>query len=294
MLTTNSRAASTSRCECREGRIATLSIGGAEHTVPTHARVMMLSFSLSRPATLSSTTGVGSSAVDGLRSIFTWLLLGCGARVARYRTAPWTRNRRCPPSRQEPRHGQSRCGLDRVPVPAAEEQLALLPRQRGTRLIAELVHPHEELAHHHHQKIAPLGRKRERLVIITLERARDAQESHLPGQSPVHRDAEVEFEIALVQPQPEELHAHPVPHPFAPVEPSDRRDGHPPLRHHPFVLPKGERVGIQCPVEVRERARPDPHVLVIVDDVLVDHLPARARERPCWRVLEDAVGSEIP
>jgi len=46
MLTTNSRAASTSRCECREGRIATLSIGGAEHTVPTHARVMMLSFSL--------------------------------------------------------------------------------------------------------------------------------------------------------------------------------------------------------------------------------------------------------
>jgi hypothetical protein len=30
---------------------------------------------------------VGSSAVDGLRSIFTRLLLGCGARVARYRTA---------------------------------------------------------------------------------------------------------------------------------------------------------------------------------------------------------------
>src|SRR5450759_636760 len=87
MLTTNSRAASTSPCECREGRIATLSIGGAEHTVPTHARVMMLAFSLPWPATLSSTTGVGSSAVDGLRSIFTWLLLGCGVRVARYRTA---------------------------------------------------------------------------------------------------------------------------------------------------------------------------------------------------------------
>jgi len=30
---------------------------------------------------------VGSRAVDGWRSIFTWLLLGCGALVAHYRTA---------------------------------------------------------------------------------------------------------------------------------------------------------------------------------------------------------------
>ncbi len=69
-LTTNSRAAFTRRCECRDGRMATLSMGGAEHTVPAHASVMMLGFSLPWPATLNSTTGVGSSAVDGLRSIF--------------------------------------------------------------------------------------------------------------------------------------------------------------------------------------------------------------------------------
>lgn len=48
----------------------TLSKGGSEHTVPTHARVMTLGVSFS-PATLSSTTGVGKSAEDALRSIFT-------------------------------------------------------------------------------------------------------------------------------------------------------------------------------------------------------------------------------
>ena len=45
-------------------------MGGVEHTVPAHASVMMLGFSLPWPATLSSTTGVGRSAADGLRSIF--------------------------------------------------------------------------------------------------------------------------------------------------------------------------------------------------------------------------------
>ena len=86
MLTTNSRAAFTSSCEYRDGRIATLSIGGEEQAVPAQASVMMLGVSAS-PVTLRSTTGVGSSAADGLRAIFMRPPRGPGSIV------PYGRNR---------------------------------------------------------------------------------------------------------------------------------------------------------------------------------------------------------
>ena len=59
-------------------------MGGAEHTVPAQARVMMLAAPPSAPARLTMTSGTGRSTFVGLRWIFIALLVACLAGAILY------------------------------------------------------------------------------------------------------------------------------------------------------------------------------------------------------------------
>ena len=101
-------------------------MGGAEHTVPTQARVTMLGAPPSTPATLTMTSGTGSSTFAGLRWIFIALLLArlagayptsrmttLGVPPARAWTAPGSPPATCP--RPLPAVAVGRCRSGMIP-----------------------------------------------------------------------------------------------------------------------------------------------------------------------------------
>ena len=62
MLTTNSLASLMSLWEYRDGRIPNPTVGGSEHTVPAHAKVIMLGVPFASTH-VTRTTGHGNRAV---------------------------------------------------------------------------------------------------------------------------------------------------------------------------------------------------------------------------------------
>src|SRR5450759_2247847 len=97
------------------------------------------------------------------------------------------------------------CGVGRLaPFSLAEEQLALVRLERLARLVAHVVHADEELPHHCHHEIAPLGREREDLVVIPIERSHRAHVGDLHAKAPLDRPAEAGEELLLVAPADEQ------------------------------------------------------------------------------------------
>lgn len=69
MLTTNSLLFLISLWECRVGLMPNPIIGGSEHTVPAHARVIILG-SPAESTHVTRTTGHGNNVVEGFFLIF--------------------------------------------------------------------------------------------------------------------------------------------------------------------------------------------------------------------------------
>lgn len=69
MLTTKSPVFFIKRCECLEGLIEILSMGGLEHTTPHHAIVIILAAQVALSILLTSTTGTGNNPSLGGKSV---------------------------------------------------------------------------------------------------------------------------------------------------------------------------------------------------------------------------------
>ena len=176
----------------------------------------------------------------------------------------------------------------------AEDQLPLRALERRTRLIAQVVHADEELAHHDHHEITALRREGQLVGVIDGEGARCAHERHLDGQPRLDRAAEVAPELPLVESEAEQLHHEPIAHAIVLRERGLAHHGHAAAFDGGVVIVHGERVHVQVRPQVRDAARPDGGILLVIDHVLVDHGVltrgggAAAVERPRAAVLEQA------
>ncbi len=94
------------------------------------------------------------------------------ANVADTRTAA---RQRCQAAADPQSRGQD-AGTALPSCALAEDELALLARERGASLVAQVVHANEELAHHDHGKVAPLRRERQLVGVVRGERPRSRHE----------------------------------------------------------------------------------------------------------------------
>ena len=106
--------------------------------------------------------------------------------------------------------------------------------------------------------------------------------------------AEITLQLPLVQAQAEQLHHEAVAHAIALRERRLAHHGHATALDGLVVVVDGERVDVEVRAQIRHAARADGGVLLVIDDVLVDHGViagggcAAAVERPSAAVLEQA------
>ena len=141
-------------------------------------------------------------------------------------------------------------------------------------LLAHVVHRVEELGHHQYPAVHAAARQAQRVGILAgctdhAHREQLGRHAQPEGRSVALGD------VLALQRAAEEPHQVVVAHPLLETERAPLRDAALAALDPPAVMVEGKRRRIHRAAHVAERAAADADVVVLVDDVLVEHCRRR-------------------